>query len=60
LHLAKAGVLARYGSLPRYTYAVGTSNGGYQVRRAMETRHWSLTAASIGRAPSSTIMPPTC
>lgn len=26
-----------YGELPARTYAVGTSNGGYQVRRAMET-----------------------
>jgi hypothetical protein len=34
--LAKKGVEARYGRSPRFTYAVGTSNGGYQVRRAVE------------------------
>jgi len=34
--LAQRGVEARYGHGPRFTYAVGTSNGGYQVRRAVE------------------------
>jgi hypothetical protein len=34
--LAREGVKAAYGQPPRYTYAVGTSNGGYQVRRAIE------------------------
>src|SRR5258705_70706 len=34
--LARDGVKAGYGHSPRYTYAVGTSNGGYQVRRAVE------------------------
>ena len=35
--LARRGVQARYGGAPRFTYAVGTSNGGYQVRRAVES-----------------------
>jgi 3HB-oligomer hydrolase (3HBOH) len=35
--VARHGVQARYGARPRHTYAVGTSNGGYQVRRAIET-----------------------
>jgi hypothetical protein len=35
--VARQGVQARYGQRPRFTYAVGTSNGGYQVRRAVET-----------------------
>jgi 3HB-oligomer hydrolase (3HBOH)/Tannase and feruloyl esterase len=35
--LAREGVKAGYGRYPRYTYAVGTSNGGYQVRRAVES-----------------------
>jgi hypothetical protein len=34
--LAREGVKAAYGPPPRFTYAVGTSNGGYQVRRAVE------------------------
>jgi hypothetical protein len=34
--LAKDGVRAGYGRPARRTYAVGTSNGGYQVRRAIE------------------------
>ncbi len=34
--LARDGVKARYGRMPRHTFAVGTSNGGYQVRRAVE------------------------
>jgi hypothetical protein len=35
-NLAVDGVKAAYGRPPKYTYAVGTSNGGYQVRRAVE------------------------
>ena len=34
--LARDGVRAGYGRPPSFTYAVGTSNGGYQVRRAVE------------------------
>ncbi|HXM83090.1 MAG TPA: 3-hydroxybutyrate oligomer hydrolase family protein [Burkholderiales bacterium] len=35
--LAREGVKASYGRPPHFTYAVGTSNGGYQVRRAIES-----------------------
>ncbi|HEX4385889.1 MAG TPA: 3-hydroxybutyrate oligomer hydrolase family protein [Myxococcales bacterium] len=35
--LAQQGARSRYGRGPQRTYAVGTSNGGYQVRRAMES-----------------------
>jgi hypothetical protein len=35
--LAQRGLRAFYGDGPRYTFAVGTSNGCYQVRRAVET-----------------------
>ncbi len=34
--IARNGVKAAYGHFPRRTYAVGTSNGAYQVRRAIE------------------------
>jgi len=36
--LGRAGVQMHYGRDARYTYAVGTSNGGYQVRRAVESQ----------------------
>lgn len=35
--LAQQAAKAAYHHFPMRTYAVGTSNGGYQVRRAMET-----------------------
>jgi hypothetical protein len=35
--VARRGVARHYGRDPAFTYAVGTSNGGYQVRRALET-----------------------
>jgi len=33
---AREGVKGAYNHYPRHTFAVGTSNGGYQVRRAVE------------------------
>jgi 3HB-oligomer hydrolase (3HBOH)/Tannase and feruloyl esterase len=35
--LGRAAVATQYGRAAQYTYAVGTSNGGYQVRRAVES-----------------------
>jgi len=35
--IARDALVALEGKPPRHTYAVGTSNGGYQVRRAIET-----------------------
>ena len=35
--IGRSALEIRYGRRPARTYAVGTSNGGYQVRRAMET-----------------------
>jgi hypothetical protein len=35
--LGRAGVHIHYGREAQYIYAVGTSNGGYQVRRAVES-----------------------
>lgn len=34
--LARIGIKGAFGQGPHHTYAVGTSNGGYQVRRAIE------------------------
>jgi hypothetical protein len=51
---------AHYGRPPRRTYAVGTSNGGYQVRARSRSRPNCSTAASTGKAPLSTLSRRTC
>ncbi len=63
---ARRGVHARYGHLPRFTYAVGTSNGGYQVRRAVELApdlfdggvDWEGTFVDAGAPNLLTDLPP--
>jgi hypothetical protein len=65
-HLARVGVEARYQRSPRRTYAVGTSNGGYQVRRAVETApqlfdggvDWEGTFVDSGAPNLLTDLPP--
>ena len=52
--LARDGVKAAYGPPPRFTYAVGTSNGGYQVRRAVEIAPKLFDGGVNWEAPSST------
>ena len=47
--IGKNAVTAYYGRSPRRTYAVGTSNGGYQVRRALETAPELSMAGSTGK-----------
>jgi hypothetical protein len=64
--LAREGVKARYGHWPRRTYAVGTSNGGYQVRRAVESYpelfdggvDWEGTFVDSGAPNLLTDLPP--
>jgi hypothetical protein len=64
--LARDGVRANYGHLPRKTFAVGTSNGGYQVRRAVETApnlfdggvDWEGTFVDAGAPNILTDLPP--
>lgn len=64
--LARKGAQAGYGQPPRYTYAVGTSNGGYQVRRAIESApqvfdggvDWEGTFVDAGAPNLLTDLPP--
>src|SRR6266852_5750452 len=64
--LARRGVETRYGREPRRTYAVGTSNGGYQVRRAVELFpglfdggvDWEGTYVDAGAPNLLTALPP--
>jgi hypothetical protein len=64
--VAREGVEARYGQEPRRTYAVGTSNGAYQVRRAVESHpelfdggvDWEGTFVDEGAPNLLTDLPP--
>src|SRR4051812_41863782 len=64
--LARDGLKAHYGRSPRKTFAVGTSNGGYQVRRAVETApdlfdggvDWEGTFVDAGAPNLLTDLPP--
>jgi hypothetical protein len=64
--LARDGVRANYGRSPRKTFAVGTSNGGYQVRRAVESApglfdggvDWEGTFVDAGAPNILTDLPP--
>jgi len=64
--LAREGVKAHYGRSPRKTFAVGTSNGGYQVRRAVELApdlfdggvDWEVTFVDAGAPNILTDLPP--
>ena len=49
---AQTAVRVNYDKPARRTYAVGTSNGGYQVRRRSRKRRTCSTAASTGKAPT--------
>src|SRR5713101_3146592 len=64
--LARRGVESHYGREARRTYAVGTSNGGYQVRRAVESFpslfdggvDWEGTFVDAGAPNLLTDLPP--
>ena len=64
--LAREGVKSAYGKPAKYTYAVGTSNGGYQVRRALELApnvfhggvDWEGTDVSENASNLMTDLPP--
>jgi hypothetical protein len=64
--LARTGTRAAYGSYPTFTYAVGGSNGGYQVRRALEVApnlydggvDWEGTEADASNPGVLTDLPP--
>ncbi|HYV66441.1 MAG TPA: hypothetical protein VE964_09375, partial [Myxococcales bacterium] len=64
--LARRGVESHYGREARRTYAVGTSNGGYQVRRVLESFpslfdggvDWEGTLVDAGAPNLLTDLPP--